>query len=59
MNTTESVAHALIEALDNDDDSEWSVPDEPTDDVRSGGSFFDVENAAGERFTVLVVAEGA
>lgn len=53
----EEIASLICDAVAEADG--LHVGDEPMEDMRSGGYFFDVETVDGRRFTVLVSREGA
>lgn len=56
---TETVAMEVMAAITHDDEGTFDVVDsEPTEDVRTDGAFFTIENADGQRFTVLIVEDG-
>jgi hypothetical protein len=62
--TAEEIAALLLGHLHDDadrlDDVRYSADayDEPLEDVRTGGSFFEVDCPDGETYTVLVVRTG-
>lgn len=53
MSSTEDVALNLIASIDSSPFLEATT--EPDDDLRSGGTYFDIEDDDGEEFTVIVV----
>lgn len=62
--TAEKLAEMLLGHLHEDsvrlDDHAWDADayDEPLEDMRTGGSFFEVDDFEGTTYTVLVVRTG-
>jgi hypothetical protein len=54
---TEDIANALIGGFNLDDVD--LIDDEPMEDMRSGGHFFEIRTFEGKTFTVVVTELGA
>lgn len=57
MPDTEDIANALIGGFNLDDVD--LIDDEPMEDMRSGGHFFEIRTFEGKTFTVVVTELGA